>query len=77
MAEGLVRLASLDLALLQRLGGLALDGRELGVDLVAVRVELIRVKRRDAKWVDYDLCVQSTRVEGINSSAQTSTMNEA
>ena len=57
MAEGLVRLASLDLANLQRLGSLALDGRELGVDLIAVLVELIRIKRGDANRVDYDLCI--------------------
>ena len=57
VAEGLVRLASLDLANLQRLGSLALDGRELGVDLIAVLVELIRIKRGDANRVDYDLCI--------------------
>ena len=57
MAEGRVRLANLDLAHLQRLGGLALDDRELGVDLVAVLVELVGVQRGDANRVDDDLCI--------------------
>jgi len=54
VAKGRIRLASLDLAHLQRLGGLVLNGLELGVDLVVVAVEVPRVERGDAERVDDD-----------------------
>ena len=47
-----VGLAHLDLAQLQRLVGLALQALEVWVDLVAVRVELVRVQRRDAERIN-------------------------